>query len=77
MMSIETLWAGPIWFQFFILGHIKLSFRKVTELTINLIAESMYAQCDADGNDYLLIDLLVYYGKDNKMISLTDQQISI
>ena len=47
---------------------------KVTELTANVIAESMYAQCDADGNEYLLLKALV---DDNKMISLIEQQTSI
>ena len=28
---------------------------KVTELTVNVIAESMYAQCDTDRNEYLLL----------------------
>ena len=37
----------------------------------------MYAQCDADGNQYLLLDALVDYLKDNKAIPLTEQQISI
>ena len=32
---------------------------KDTEFTANAIAESMYAWCDADGNEYLLIDALV------------------
>jgi hypothetical protein len=30
----------------------------VTNLTANLIAESMYAQCDRDGNQYVLLDSL-------------------
>ena len=30
----------------------------VTNLTANLIAESMYAQCDPDGNQYVLLDSL-------------------
>ena len=34
---------------------------KVTELTTNIIAESMYAQCNSDGNEYLLLDALVDY----------------
>ena len=50
---------------------------KVTELTDNVIAESMYAQSDTDGNEYLTLDLLVAYYKDNKAISLIDQQASI
>ena len=50
---------------------------KVTEVTANVIAESLYTQCDADGNKYLLLELLVDYHKDNKVISLTEQQTSI
>ena len=34
---------------------------KVTELTTNIIAELIYALCDADGNKYLLLDVLVDY----------------
>ena len=30
----------------------------VTELTANLIAESMYAQCDPNSNQYVLLDSL-------------------
>ena len=32
---------------------------KVTESTANIIAESVYTQCDADGNECLLLDALV------------------
>ena len=34
---------------------------KVTTFTTNIIAQSMYTQCDADGNEYLLLDALVDY----------------
>ena len=50
---------------------------KVTESTANVIAESMYTQFDAGRNDYLLLDALVYYHKDNEAISLAEQQTSI
>ena len=50
---------------------------KITELISNIIAASMYIQCDADGNEYLLLYLLVNYCKDKKVISLTEQQIFI
>ena len=50
---------------------------EVTELMANVIAESMNIQCDADRNEYLLLDVLVNYWKDNKAISLTDQQITV
>ena len=47
---------------------------EVTELTANVIAESMNAQCNTEGNKYLLLDALVDYQKDSKAISLSDQQ---
>ena len=34
---------------------------KVTELMLNIIAESMSAKCNADRNQYLLLDALVHY----------------
>ena len=43
---------------------------EVTELTTNIIAESMYAQCDLEGNESLFSDALVDYHRDNKAISL-------
>ena len=57
--------------------QVEFTGSKVTELTTNVIVKSMYAQCDADVNEYLLLDALIDYQKDNKMISLTDQQTSI
>ena len=39
----------------------------VTELTTNLIAESMYSQCDPDGNQYLLLDQLMDHRSDDQM----------
>ena len=50
---------------------------KVTKLTTNIIAESMFAQCNADGNEFSLLVMLVDYCKDNKAIFLTDQQITL
>ena len=50
---------------------------KVLEFTTIVIAESIYAQFDKERNEYLLLDVLVVYHKDNKAISLTDQQITV
>ena len=44
---------------------------KFTELTANIVVESMYAQCDTDQNEYLLFNLLVDYCKESNAISLT------
>ena len=50
---------------------------KVTELTTNVIADSMCTQCDSEGNEYLFLDALVDCQNDNKVISLSDQHITI
>ena len=57
--------------------QVEFAGSKVTELTTNIIAESMYTQCDSDGNEYLLLDMLVDYWKDNKAIFLSHQQITV
>jgi hypothetical protein len=30
-----------------------------TVMSVNLIAEAMYAQCDPDGNQYVLLDSII------------------
>ena len=50
---------------------------KITELTTDVIAESIYTECNADRIEYLLSDLLVYYQKNDKAISLSYQHISV
>ena len=45
---------------------------KVTVLNAHVIAESMFTQCNANGKEYLLLDVLVDYCKDNKVVSLTE-----
>eukprot|EP00804_Cyclotella_cryptica_P031332 CCRYP_011130-RA/>CCRYP_011130-RA protein AED:0.34 eAED:0.34 QI:0/0/0/1/0/0/3/0/252 len=37
------------------------------ELAANVIAEAVYAQCDADNNQYVLLDAIVDYRKDPSM----------
>ena len=54
------------------LYQVEFAEGKVTELVANVIAESMYAQFNADGNEYLLLGVFVNYHKDNRVISLTD-----
>ena len=45
---------------------------EVTELTISVTNESMNTQCEADVNEYLLLDVIVDYQKENKVISLPE-----
>ena len=77
-MPMEMWWVDPIQIKYWIqecIYQVDFAGGEVTELIANVIAESMYAQCDPDGNEYLLLDALVDYGKDNKATSLSDQQI--
>ena len=46
-----------------------------TELTSNLIAELMYAQCDPDGNQYLLLADIVDHRSMDNAIKLADQKV--
>ena len=40
---------------------IEFMWGKVTKITMNIIAELMYAQSKRDGNEYLVLDALVDY----------------
>ena len=51
---------------------VKLIGGRVTELIAKIISESIYAQCDADRNEYLLLDSVVNYFNDKMKISLTE-----
>ena len=50
---------------------------QVTELTANVIAESMYSQCDPDGNQYVLLNAIVDFCKNNTALSIEDQKIVV
>ena len=47
----------------------------LTELTANLIAESMYAQCDPDGNEYVLLDSIIDHRRLDTATKLSDQTV--
>jgi hypothetical protein len=48
---------------------------EVTELTAYVIAESMYAQCDPDGNQYVLLHSIIdYYRRNEDAVSKADQR---
>jgi len=46
-----------------------------TELTANLIAESLFSQCDPDGNQYVLLDEIVDHRRLPTAIKLADQKV--
>jgi hypothetical protein len=47
------------------------------ELAANVIAEAVYAQCDADGNKYVLLNAIVDFRKDPSMAVAWDDQVTI
>ncbi len=47
---------------------------EVTLLTANMIAQAMYAQCDINDNEYLLLECFVDIQKDPTSISLDNQK---
>ena len=50
----------------------------MTKLTANLIAiaESMYAQCDPDGNQYNLLADIVYHRANDSAANLANQKVA-
>ena len=46
------------------------------ELAANAIAQSMYAQCDEDGNQYLLFDSIVDYRRSTTALCYADQKVT-
>ena len=47
---------------------------KVTELTANVISAQMYAQCESEGNMYVMLDDLTDHRKSSKALSIEDQK---
>jgi hypothetical protein len=50
---------------------------RTEELAANVIAEAIYAQCDANRNQYVLLDAIVDYRKDPSMTVARDAQVMI
>jgi hypothetical protein len=46
-----------------------------TVLNANLIAEAMYAQCDPDGNQYVLLDSIIDHRQLDSVIRPSDQKV--
>ena len=47
------------------------------ELGANIIAESMYTQCDIEGNQYRLMDHIVDHRKDYNMVCKDNQNVTV
>jgi hypothetical protein len=46
-----------------------------TELTTNMITESLYSQCDPDGHEYILLDESFDHRRTDSAIKLADQKV--
>jgi len=46
-----------------------------TQLTANMMAESLYSQCDPDGHEYILLDNIVNHRRTDTAIKLADQKV--
>ena len=46
-----------------------------TELTANMIAESLYSQCDPNGHEYVLLDEIIDHRHRDLAIKLADQKV--
>jgi hypothetical protein len=55
--------------------RVKFEDGDVFELTANVITESMYASCDADGNEYILFDSFVNHKSNRKAVTKDSQRI--
>ena len=49
---------------------------QMTDLAANIIAESMHAQCDVDGDEYLLLEAFIYHRKNGSALSVEDQKVA-
>ena len=49
----------------------------MTELAANIIAESMYAQYDVNGNEFLLLEAWINHKKNDSAVSVGDQKVVI
>ena len=49
----------------------------VAEYSANVIAQNMYAQCDIEGNQYLLMDAIVEHKTDDTAVKFADRFITV
>ncbi len=57
--------------------EVEFADSKVTALTANAIARAMYAQCDPDGNKYILLDELIDVKRTDDALTLNQQTIIV
>ena len=58
-------------------GYVFVEFedREKAELSANTISQSMYAQCDPDGNQYVMFDSIVDFRSSTTALCYADQKV--
>ena len=59
------------------LFEIEFAAGEMTELGANIIAESIHAQCDVDGNVYLSLDAFVNHNESGSALTVKDKKLVI
>ena len=59
------------------LNEVKFPDEEMTELAANIIADSIYASCDVNGYEYLLLEAFINYKKNGSALSVRDQKIVV
>ena len=57
--------------------NVEFSDSENAELGEKIIAECMYAQCDIEGSQYMLIDYIVDHRKDNNAVCKDNQNVTV
>ena len=57
------------------LYEVEFPGEEITELAANIIEESMYAQCNVDGNEYLLLQAVVDQRNNGSALSIEDLKV--
>ena len=55
--------------------NVELGDGVVSELSENVISESIHAECDDSGNDYLMMDSIMDYWKSDKALSVASHNL--
>ena len=55
---------------------VEFNDRDEAELSANVIATNMYAQCDPDGNQYVLLNSCIYFCRYTTALCYDDQKVT-
>ncbi len=70
--DVHTGIEPSILFTMVLMYEVEFPDGQVAEYSANVIAENMYTQCHAEGNQYLLLDKIIDWRKDNSTAVASD-----